>query len=465
MDEHSLRQLISGGETGTVEFKIKAPRPAELAERMCGMANTRTGGVIIFGVADESGELVGLTKPNEAIDLILRAARIVKPPLQIGGESLTTHMLDGRTVIIAQVPSNNGTLYQASGVFWIRRGSHTVPLSVDEISTHLYSSGALQWETEVCRRASLDDLDDTRVEQYLAFRTARSRQNLRHTSREELLVGLSCAAPEPQSDLLRPTNVGMLMFGYDPQWHIPQSEVVCVRYADDIGVRRYADRQIITGTALEVIDATERYLANVIAVSGEIIGFKRVDKPEYPIEALREAVVNAVVHRDYSREGEAIRVFMYSDRIEVHSPGLLPPGISLDDLKTLRAPSRPRNALLAQFLRDIPGYAERIGAGIRLMVNEMALLGLPKPEFLEQHEFVVIFRNGRVGTSQQTSALSARQLLGLRLIQERGSITTREYVEMTGASERTALRELRDMVDRGVIVVRGRTRSARYYLP
>ncbi len=317
----------------------------------------------------------------------------------------------------------------------------------------------------MCRRATLDNLDSSRVEQYLAFRTAQSRQNLRHTSRTDLLVGLRCAAPDPQSGELRPTNVGMVMFGIAPQWHIPQTEIVCVRYADDLGVRRYEDRQIITGTALEMIDAAERYLAGAITVVGEIIGFKRIDKPEYPIAALREAVVNAVIHRDYSREGEAIRVFIYADRIEVHSPGLLPPGISLDDLRALRAPSRPRNALLAQFLRDVPGYAERIGAGIRLMVNEMQLLGLPMPEFVEQHEFVVTFRNGRSGVSEASTALNARQLLGLRLIQERGSITTREYVDATRTSERTALRELRDMVERCIIVVRGRTRSARYFLP
>lgn len=465
MDEQQLRQLIAGGETATVEFKIKAPRPAELAERICGMANTRSGGVIIFGVADATGELVGLDRPNDTIDLLLRAMRMVKPPVQLREGGPVTQILDGVTVVVASILTNDGTLYQSSGVFWMRRGSHTVPLSADEVSTHLYTSGALRWETEVCRRATLSDLDGTRIEQYLAFRTAQSRQNLRHTAREELLVGLRCAAPDPQGGELRPTNVGMLMFGIDPQWHLPQSEIVCVRYADDLGVQRYEDRQIITGTALEVIDTAERYLAGVITISGEIIGFKRVDKPAYPIAALREAVVNAVVHRDYSREGEAIRVFVYADRIEVHSPGLLPPGISLDDLKALRAPSRPRNALLAQFLRDVPGYAERIGAGIRLMVNEMQLLGLPTPEFVEQHEFAVTFRNGRTGTAQESTALNARQLLGLRLIQERGSLTSREYVEATGTSERTALRELRDMVARGIIVVRGRTRSARYYLP
>lgn len=214
-----------------------------------------------------------------------------------------------------------------------------------------------------------------------------------------------------------------------------------------------------------MIDRAQEFLTTHMRVGGEIVGFKRVDLPEYPIEALREAVVNAVVHRDYSRVGEAIRVFFYADRVEVHSPGLLPPGVALEDLVAMRAPSRPRNPVLAQFLRDIPGYMERIGAGIRMMVNEMQLMGLPAPEFVEQHEFVVIFRNGQQREEGTSVPLNPRQIIGLRLIQERGSITSTDYVDATGASDRTALRELRDMVDRGLIVVRGKTRSARYYLP
>ena len=99
------------------------------------------------------------------------------------------------------------------------------------------------------------------------------------------------------------------------------------------------------------------------------------------------------------------------------------------------------------------------------MVNEMRELDLPDPEFREQHEFLVLFRNGQLVSSEVASTLSSHKLIGLQLIQERGSITSSEYREATGASERTALRELRDLVERAIIVVRGRTRSARYYLP
>jgi ATP-dependent DNA helicase RecG len=464
VDEAAVRRLIADGESSTVEFKIKAPRPAELAERMCGMANSRTGGVIIFGVADIGGQIVGLKDPNQSIDLALRAARMVKPPITFAGAGPAVHTLDGHIVVVAEIPPNDGMLYQSSGVFWIRRGSHTVPMSSDEVSAHLHNSGAIRWERGVHSRATLDDIDRDRVERYLALRAER-HIDLRYTSWEELLLGLQCAAREPKSGVVRPTNVGLLMFGRDPQWFIPQSEVVCIRYADRLGVRKYVNRLNITGTLPELIDKAAEFLKLYVQVGAEIVEFKRIDMPEYPLEALREAVVNAVVHRDYSLEGETIRIFFYTDRVEIHSPGLLPPGVTLTDLVQMRAPSRPRNVLLAEFMRDLPGYMERVGAGIRFMVNEMRELDLPDPEFREQHEFLVIFRNGHLVSPDVASTLSPRQLIGLQLIQEQGSITSSQYCEVTGASERTALRELRDLMEREIIVVRGRTRSARYYLP
>jgi ATP-dependent DNA helicase RecG len=131
----------------------------------------------------------------------------------------------------------------------------------------------------------------------------------------------------------------------------------------------------------------------------------------------------------------------------------------------MRARSQPRNLLLAQFLRDIPGYMERIGVGIRFMMHEMRRMELPDPEFREQHEVVVIFRNGLPVSKEVANTLSPRQLVGLQVIQEKGSISGSEYSAATGASDRTASRELRDLVARGIIVVRGKTRSARYYLP
>jgi predicted HTH transcriptional regulator len=190
-------------------------------------------------------------------------------------------------------------------------------------------------------------------------------------------------------------------------------------------VRSYVDRRNLRGTLPELINQASAFLKQFIRVGATIRGFFREDEPEYSYEALREAVVNAIVHRDYSRIGETVRVFMYADRVEVRSPGGLLPGITLEDLVSMRVRSVPRNPVLAGYLRDLPGYMERIGSGIRFMVSEMRRMELPDPEFTEHQDFVVTFRNGdRV---DEQPGLNERQRIGLRIVREQGSISTPEY--------------------------------------
>ena len=360
MDEATLRRLIAEGETATVEFKSSAARPIDIAQRMCGMANNRSGGLIIFGIEDATRAIVGIRNPSLTNDVVLRAARMVKPAISLDEGSVQTWVLDGQTLMTVKIPPSTGRLYQYDGACYVRRGTQTVPMSVDEIRSHLNATGVLQWETAVCRNATLAEIDERLVERYLSLRDERSRQNLRHSSLEEILVGLKCAVLDPETGSLRPTNVGILMFSQNPQWRIPQSEIVCMRYTDTIGVRKFEDRKVLTGTLTELIDQAGEFIRQYLTVGGEIIGFKRVDLPEYPFEALREAVVNAVAHRDYAIEGQAIRIFFYTDRVEIRSPGVLPFGVTLEEIVQLQAQSRPRNPAIVQFLRDVPGYMERV---------------------------------------------------------------------------------------------------------
>jgi ATP-dependent DNA helicase RecG len=176
-----------------------------------------------------------------------------------------------------------------------------------------------------------EDIDLEAVERYLAYRAEKSRSRRRYSEPLDLLPGLKAAVRDTATGELRPISAGTLMFGYDPQLPLPQSEVVCIKYAERIGVRRYIDRKNFLGIPPELIDQASRFLKQYIRVGATIRGFYREDEPEYPYEALRGAVVNAVVHRDYSRSGEAVRVFMYPDRVA---------GCSLDEVRGLAAAAR-----------------------------------------------------------------------------------------------------------------------------
>jgi predicted HTH transcriptional regulator len=140
---------------------------------------------------------------------------------------------------------------------------------------------------------------------------------------------------------------------------------------------------------------------------------------------------------------------MFPDRVEVRSPGALPLELTIDDIVTLRATSVPRNEILAGFLRDIPGYMERVGSGIRFMVTQMREMSLPDPEFSDHLDFMVIFRNGQVVEEQ--NELNPRQVIGMQIVRERGSISTPEYCAATGATDRMGLRDLQDLVAKGLL--------------
>lgn len=428
-------------------------------------------------------------------DVILRAARQIEPVLLLDPPEPEVYMLDGKQIVVAIVPPNRGAIYQAGGVFWVRRGTYTIPLSVSEIMELVHDRGLVSWETQVARRATMEDINRERVMDYLGQRPIQSQQSGRFEDLERVLLGIGCATTTSNGEIV-PTNAGILFFGHNPQQFVLQSEVVCVLFRDELGVGGYIDRKIIRGTIQELIDDTEAFLNKYMAVGAKIVGWKRIDLPEYPIEALREAVVNAVIHRDYSKIGESIRVFYYTDRVEIHSPGSLLPGITIEQMDLGEVRSKLRNPVLASLLRDMPGYMEHIGSGIRFMLNATKRMGLPIPQFREMGEFIVTLRQAPSDNSQPDSMpleenkpqqpvldvlpgtttsfspdsnvlldIDKRKAIAMRYLHEHGSITNREYRELTGASAQTANRDLEALVEQGGLTKVGEKRGRRYRLP
>jgi ATP-dependent DNA helicase RecG len=449
--------------------------------------------MIVLGVADESWEVVGLKRPQEAIDALLQAARLCKPPVPFMPPQPQELVYQGKYLVVAVVPPSDGPIYQAGGAFYMRRGTHTVPLELSELVHLLYQRGLLAWEAQPAQHATLADLDMRMVEQYVAQRSPRSQRAGRLANYQEVLLNLGCAqtVEEQGQSIIRPTNAGLLLFGRKPQDFLLQTEVVCILYRDPLGLHRYADRRILHGTVAQQIDQAEAFFLQHVPVAARIEGFHRLDEPDYPLEALREAVVNAVVHRDYSLQSEAVRIFYYPDRIEIRNPGVLLPGLHLEDLQRGQVRSKPRNPVLAAVLRDLPGgYMERVGTGVRFMLQQAVELGLPPPQFREQGEFIVTFPK-RAASSPQTVPVDVgdtparppasqvsgevagetpglnnqeRQALALRYVHEHGSITNQQYRQLTGVSDRTALRDLEALVTQGALRAVGKRRGRQYVL-
>jgi len=334
----------------------------------------------------------------------------------------------------------------------------------------------------------MEDVDMGKVEAYLSQRSMKDRQPGRFENVEQLLIGMGCAVVTDSGTVV-PTYAGILFFGHNPQQHIIQAEVACVLFRETVGASRYADRKFVTGTLQELIDGAEAFLNRYIAVGARVEGWKRIDIPEYSSEVLREAVINAVVHRDYSKRGESIRVFYYPDRVEVHSPGLLLPGITIEQMERGEVESKLRNPVLAGLLRDIPGYMERIGSGIRFMLDETKRMGLPAPQFRETSEFIVTFHKApalltpqeqlqpqgtlwgsdepvrpKVPVQTLPDERESRLIKAMQYAHEHGSITNKAYRELTGVSDRTAYRDLELLVERGRLKSIGQRAARRYVL-
>lgn len=495
-----LEKLIEQGESAIVECKIALPRVGELAERICGMANSTRGGFLVIGVADQTWDIVGVNSVSATIDGIFLASKLCKPAVPLDSSQVQAYNLKGNKVVVARIPPNRGTLYQSGGRYFLRRETNTIPMDAEEISQFLYSGAILSWETRPVAGATLDDLNLDKVQKYLQQISHRTQRPSRVSDPVELLLKLRCAIKNEAGTIV-PTNAGLLLFGFSPWEFIREAEIVATYYQDSSGVRRYTDRKILTGTIAEQIEQVEELVRLWTPVGAYVEGFHRVDEPALPLEALREAVVNAVVHRDYSIGGTAVRLFYYPDRVEIYSPGVLLPGITLEDLQQGRVGSRPRNPELANVLRDLPGgYMEKVGSGIRFMINQMRNLGLDAPRFKEQAgEVVVIFwrkspsflplerRNqseipqtsgnkssadpgerfiapGLNPTPNQEISPTERKRLALQYVRQYGQITPMEYRNLTGAAETTAIRDLKNLTEQGALRAVGRGPNRRYVI-
>jgi predicted HTH transcriptional regulator len=193
--------------------------------------------------------------------VILRAVRqMIKPELVLDPPEPEVYSIAGKKIIAATVRPSQGPVYQAHGIYWMRRGTHTVSLSLTELLEMANDRGLLNWEHQPAHNATMEDIDREKVQAYLAQRSANTRQASRFKDMERVLIGMDCAVRTKTGEVV-PTNAGLLFFGDHPQEHLLQSDVACVLFRETVGASRYADRRIITGTLRELIDGAEVFLS------------------------------------------------------------------------------------------------------------------------------------------------------------------------------------------------------------
>lgn len=456
VDSEEIRQRLRRGRDEATDFQPATVTPRRLAETMCAMANG-AGGTIFVGVSrGRRPAITGLSDPEGARDTAVQAALMCDPPLIIPLPRIVQG--EDAPVLVINVPRGLPHAYSLAGRYLIRRGTKNEPLVDSELWRLLLARGERSFEALPAPNATLEDLDPEKVERYVS-----SLDGVGELTADQVLRKRGCLTPAGQ-----PTYAGVLLFGHEPDAFVTGCEITVVRYAGTEMGDEFL-RQDIRDTLPEQIRRAEAFLVSNMRVGARLLGFGREDKTEYPLEAVREAVVNAVAHRDYSITGDQIRVFMFADRIEVYSPGRLPGPVTVENIVEERF---SRNETIVQVLADL-GFIERLGYGIDRMIRLMQQEDLPEPIFEETANGfrVTLYGHGqRLITTDAVDRrrwahlhLNPRQEKALEYLADHGRITNSEYQELApDVSAETIRRDLADLVERGLLLRIGRKRATYY---
>jgi ATP-dependent DNA helicase RecG len=316
------------------------------------------------------------------------------------------------------------------------------------------------WNRDICVGATLDDIDPALVKSYLT----RARQVRQIDLDPDTPAEMALDSLELLNDG-RPTNAAILFFGRNPQRFIDSAEIRCAKFRGDDVTQPYMNMKVIGGAVVAQIDQTEIFIRDNIAKAAWMPKekFEREESWEYPPDAFREAVINAVCHRDYQSSGN-VQVSIFANSLEILNPGLLPPTLTIESLKR-RHSSKPRNRLIADLLFRIK-YIERWGSGTTKMIRVCQDLGVPEPEFHEQDEdFMVTFRRSSVNVLlDQPQLLNDRQKQAIEYLKAHESITSAELAQLAGCAERTARQDLSRLVEWNAVEARKEGKNTRYLL-
>lgn len=387
MDLEQLQRLLAKGEDLHTEFKRWPVQPDDVAATLVAFANT-DGGRLILGVDDE-GKIVGVPEfPRvvQAIDNI--SVQNCQPPVTVVQEVI--HDPEGRAVVVVQVPKGDERPYRTHrGAFFIRTASGRRQASRQELLRLFQETESLYYDEHRVHRARLDDLDPDAVKKLLR-RVQDQGLDVEGLDPHRLLVNWRLAA-QAGSELI-PTLAGVLFLAREPQHFFPYAYVSALRIAGRDISTPPIDQKRVEGRLLDVIEDSLRFLNLHLMRRHEIRDLEPEVKPELPALALREVMVNAVAHRDYTIWAP-IRLIVYDDRVEVRTPGGLPNTVTLEALRI--GTHVLRNPMIYNVLLRV-GLVTDAGSGIPRMIRLVRRATGHEPAFsLEGNEFVVALPRAR----------------------------------------------------------------------
>ena len=388
MKPEELKLLIAEGEGLTVEFKEKYS--SKIDRDIVAFANTK-GGLIIIGVTDE-GKINGETLTNKIKAEIIDLARKCEPSIQI------KKIFRCENTVIVEVEEGQEKPYSCSSGYFIRLDGISQKMTQKEISLLYKNASAAAFEESINKDVDWGDISRQKINTYLR----EAKISVGKVSPQDILTSLNLATKDGIK------NAGILFFAKDPRRHILHCETILVSFK---GTKRVdiLDRKDVQDDLWTQYQEAMIFLKRHLSVRTEIKGMDRQDLYEIPLEALREAVANAIIHRDYTVRGTSIMVEVHDDKVIIKNPGGFPFGMDAAKLGDL---SIRRNELIADIFARMH-RVERMGSGFKRIRENMELAGLPFPTIKSDHFFFITFPRPAKTQNQDMSGLGER--LGVKL--------------------------------------------------
>ena len=389
MNRRELEELVAQGESTTLELKSTTGQRSEAARTVCAMLGTR-GGFVVFGVKP-NGTISGQAVGERTLEEVSGELRRIEPPAFPDVE--TVDWEEGRQVVVVRVPFGGGP-YLYDGRPYYRQGRTTGVMPQVEYERRLFerNHGTTRWENQPAV-VGLDDLDATEIVRTVEEAIRRGRMEDPGT-RDPWLLLQGLRLIEGGKIL----NAAVVLFARADHLlpRYPQCLLRMARFRGNSLTADFEDNRQEHGNLFDLLQRGQRFLRDHLPIAGRVLPslFERVDDPLYPPTALREALANALCHRDYGVGSGSVSLAIYDDRLEVKSTGPLPFGQSVEDLRRPHQ-SRPWNPLVAQTLYR-RGVIESWGRGTLKIIDQMEEAGLEPPEFEDRFgEVTVRFRPTR----------------------------------------------------------------------
>ena len=448
-----ISEFLEDDEKENVEFKTSLSEKDAIFKTISAFANKR-GGIILVGVTDDR-DLIGADIGKNTLEQLANEIRRETDP------SVSPYIDDpdvnGNKIILIEVPEsvNKPVFYRDKA--YIRVGRTNQRLSSTEIRNLITNEHrVISWDEQVIEEATFEDIEDRQVVNFLKLASIKRNLDLDpKTPKKEALKRLELTKDG------KLTNAAVLLFGLNPQKFVLQAVTQCAKFKG-IETDEFEDMQNFEGSIIDQRDDALRFADKHTKKGARIEGIERVEEFEYPLEAIREAVTNAICHRDY-RINSNVQLRIFEDRIEIWGCGPLPEPLTIEDLKKSHESIR-RNPLIAKCFYKI-GFVEEWGTGTQRIIKSCLEHGLPEPLFeIKSGSLVVTIRKYKFMQSTKTE-LNERQQKAIDYLLEYGKITNEEYRFINADIMRnTALKDLKELINKGFIISKGKGRYTYYVL-